>query len=787
MTLRQGLVPPSTRAAPPQSATHGGDVRVSQSDLDACAGEPIRIPGSIQPHGCLLVLDAQAATVLQASTNASALLGFEWPASGAVALHAIPGASQALLPELLAWRDDQDATFSRAIALGAATFYVAAHRTAQGILLEFEPTADGRQAESLDAMYPRLRRFLDAIEPINDSVGLGRIAAREVRDLTGFNRVMVYRFDEDGHGTVVAEDGDGVLPSYLDLRFPASDIPAQARELYRLNRLRLIATADYAPVPLVPATNPLDGQPVDLSMAALRSVSPIHLEYMRNMGTGASMSISLVIDGRLWGLISCHHRDAHIVSPPVRTACDFLGQTLALQIGARERGAHSALRLELKSVEGELLARLSRAASVEGGLTDNPQAWLQLAGAQGAAVLRDGVLVTAGQTPTLAQIQALAGWLHRRRDPLKPVFATESLAADFSPARDFADVGSGLLAVPISEIHPHFILWFRPEVRRTVQWGGDPNKPADADAAQRLHPRRSFEQWSQELRLRSQRWQRAEIEAAHDLRNAIVSFVLRSAEERAQLTEKLERSNNELEAFSYSVSHDLRAPFRHITGFAQLLGEHLKNVDAKSSHYLRSIVDAAGSAGQLVDDLLMFSQLGRSSLTLLRVDMNKLLREVRHTLEPDLAGRQIDWRVGELPEAWGDPSLLRQALTNLLDNAVKYTQPNTQPHTQSNTQPNALATTPARPPVFIEVTGEQRLHETVYTVADNGVGFDMAYVSKLFGVFQRLHRAEEFEGSGIGLALTRRIIDRHGGWIRAEGVLNQGAVFKFGIPRRNKE
>jgi light-regulated signal transduction histidine kinase (bacteriophytochrome) len=212
------------------------------------------------------------------------------------------------------------------------------------------------------------------------------------------------------------------------------------------------------------------------------------------------------------------------------------------------------------------------------------------------------------------------------------------------------------------------------------------------------------------------------------------------------------------------VSHDLRAPFRHIVGYTQLLREREQSLSEQSRHYLDSINEAATSAGQLVDDLLSFSQLGRTTLAVSPVDMHKLVQEIIRSVEPDIRGRHLEWRVQPLPATTGDARLIRQALYNLIDNALKYTRD--------------------RSPAIVEISGEQTRSECTYVVRDNGVGFDMAYVHKLFGVFQRLHRMEEFAGTGIGLALTRRIIERHGGWIEARGVVNEGAEFRFALPRR---
>ena len=724
------------------------------TDLDLCAQEPIRIPGGIQPHGALIVLEAGLGTILQASANASGFLGFEAKAGA-------PLPSGALKTALAALKGDAAGDpFLRPIDIGEKCLLVSAHGAPQGVIVEFEETDPDILASN---PYPRMQRFVDRIENSQEMDSVLREAAAEVRDLTGFNRAMIYRFDDEWNGTVIAEDGDGVLPSYLDLRFPASDIPAQARELYRLNRLRLIPSSSYDPVPIEPAFSPMDGQPLDLSDAALRSVSPIHLEYMRNMGTGASMSISIVIDGQLWGLISCHNQAPMVVDARIRAACEFLGRIVGHQIAFHERRLETTDRLALKRVETELVSHLARTPVFQEGLVERSRQWLKLTNANGAAVIIEGMVLTSGQVPDTDRVKELANWLHRQK--VERLFATRTLGAEWAPGKAIADVASGVIAVPISQRHASFIIWFRPEVVHTVKWGGAPAKTHD-ERSMRISPRSSFEIWKEQVRGRAVPWSSAELHSAEDFRQSVVDLVLQRAEERAEMTEELQRSNKELEAFSYSISHDLRAPFRHIAGYAQLLKDEEPSLKDLSQHYLEGIAQAAVTAGQLVDDLLQFSQLGRTSLKMSRIDMNKVVEEVQRGLSHVTDERTIEWKVdADLPIAWGDPSLVRQAVFNLVDNALKYSR---------DSDPSVIAISGAR-------NGDG---STRYTVADNGVGFDMAYVGKLFQVFQRLHHSDEFDGTGIGLALTKRIIDRHGGSIGAEGTLGKGARFTIDLPDR---
>jgi two-component system, chemotaxis family, sensor kinase Cph1 len=733
----------------------------AEFDLTACELEPIHIPGSIQPHGCLFVLAPDTLRIRQLSANAGRLLETGWEAAIGGPLPDMLDLDGTLVAALRDIGRDGGAAPPSVLALASGLYHPFAHGSDGQIILELESAAG--EARSFDNLYPQMRAFMDALQAAAAEHAM-TLAARQVRRMTGFDRVLIYRFDRDWNGTVVAEDRNDVLPSYLDLRFPASDIPRQARELYRLNRLRLIPDADYAPVPIMPAKQP-DGRPLDLTFSILRSVSPVHLEYMRNMGTAASMSVSLIVDGELWGLISCHNEKPRQVSPAIRSACDFVAQILAMQIAASESSAEASYRLDLQSVQSELLAHMAVEERFIDGLTRHPDKLLRMADADGAAVFFAGEHALVGRTPSADEVQRIIDWLVKEGH--EDLFATESLAGAMPGAESLKDVASGVLAIAVSKLHASYVLWFRPELIQTVKWGGDPRKPAEPIAGDvRLHPRKSFETWKEIVGLTSRPWRSSEVETARDLRNAIVGIVLRQAEEMADLAAELERSNKELESFSYSVSHDLRAPFRHIVGFSELLRESASGLDDTQRRYVDTIIESAFSAGRLVDDLLSFSQMGRASLLPIEVDVNRLVQDVRRMLAPDMEGRTIDWRIGDLGKAHADPVMLRLVLQNLLSNAVKYTR--------------------SRETAVIEIGVERRPGEAVFSVRDNGVGFDMAYVGKLFGVFQRLHRVEEFEGTGIGLANVRRIIERHGGRTWAEGALDKGATFFFALPDRER-
>lgn len=743
-------------------------------DLTNCDREPIHVPGSIQPHGFLLALagplDAPAnLTVQQASESAATCLNRPLDRVLGQTLGTLFPASliQRLSRHLQHVKPPASAEFaftSHVLDDPAAKAYeIVCYRSGPLLVLEFEAEAEPLDMDALNAeIYSVISRIpsLSSIEAISST------AARELRRLTGFDRALLYRFDEDGTGIVLAEDRNDRLPSYFDLRFPATDIPQQARRLYTLNRVRIIPDVDYAPSPLR-AIASAGAEPLDLSGSILRSVSPIHREYMRNMRTHASMSVSIVLDGRLWGLISLHHREPRFLPFRLRASCDLLIQFFASQLSAELKAERLVRTVELRGVQRRLLTHMAMDDRYLYSLTDHEADLLELTHAGGAALVLGKECTRVGRTPAEDEVLRLAEWLLKRGE--RSVYSTDFLQAQFPEAASWAESASGVLAISISNVHASYLLWFRPEVLETVKWAGEPAKGVrELEGRLEIHPRQSFESWSETVRGKSPRWEETEIEAAADLRSAIIQIVLQRAEEMADLAAELEFANKELEAFSYSVSHDLRAPFRHISGFSELLLEEEKDkLSERGRRYLDTIMDSARFAGLLVDTLLNFSRIGRAKIDHASVKMGELISAAwADVYAQEGEGRSIAFTVDPMPVVRGDINLLRQVLINLFSNAIKYTRKQSQPE--------------------VHVSAELRGQEHIFSVRDNGAGFDQQYAHKLFGVFQRLHRPEEFEGVGIGLANIQRIVTRHGGRTYAEGEVGKGATFSFTLPVRQE-
>ena len=379
---------------------------------DDCAREPIHIPGGIQPHGFLFSID-DTGTILQHSANSMALVENAHACLLSQPIATVIGETLAasviqLLPSL----EDGSPRYVGMMSDPrdrAVQFALSVHKNGAVHLVELEVATSDTHV--LSSVYPMVEAFLAGLGTAQTVTQLGQLAVNQVQGITGFGRTMVYRFDDHGHGHVLAESVAEGYRAYLNQRFPASDIPAQARELYKKNRIRLIADVDYAPSPLVPAQHPVTGHATDLTYASLRSVSSVHLQYMRNMQTDASMSMSIVVDGELWGLLSCHHATPRFPSFETRTACAHIAQLLSLQIEAKESRAADKYRLELRQILSALLASMANTESFVDGLVGDASHLLAVTASAGAAIVFEGRINTIGATPPLKGIERIAAWL----------------------------------------------------------------------------------------------------------------------------------------------------------------------------------------------------------------------------------------------------------------------------------------------------------------------------------------------------------------------------------------
>jgi light-regulated signal transduction histidine kinase (bacteriophytochrome) len=583
---------------------------------------------------------------------------------------------------------------------------------------------------------------------------------------------------------VVAESKRDDLEAFLGLHYPASDIPAQARRLYTLSLLRLIADVGYAPVEIVPTINPVTQAVLDMSYCVLRSVSPIHVQYLKNMGVAASMSISVLQDGELWGLIACHHYMPRFVAYDIRTACEFVGQVVSLQLATKRDAVDVGYQIRLKDVQAQLVALMANEAEYQDGLVRHQPNLLDFIEAEGAAVCTSGALLKLGKTPDDAFLTQLTAWLAGRPDPHE-VFASDALQSLFPAAGEFPETAGGVLAIAVSPLQARYLLWFRPEIVQTVQWAGDPNKPVEVmeDGSHRLTPRGSFALWKETVRGRSLPWKPVEIEAAKEFRRALVGVILHKAEQLEALNAELQRSNAELDAFTYIASHDLREPLRGIRNYVSFLREDYgAGMDAAGQEQLETLLRLTQRMETLIDSLLLYSRVGQQELLLQAVDLNSVVDGVLEALGPQMQQAAMEVRIPRpLPTIACDAAQVGAIFTNLLSNAVKY---NDKP--QKWVEIGCLEAEEARWRLAQQgiAAAETQALPFVFVVRDNGIGIRERHLEIIFRIFRRLHAREEYGGgTGAGLTIARKMAQRHGGLLWVESVYGEGTTFYFTLQK----
>ena len=629
-------------------------------DLTGCDREPIHIPGAIQPHGLLLVVDDHH-QIIQGAGRIEALTGrTDWlqaPLEGvlgvdiAEALHRLDKAGET--GYLGRWRSREHLDYD-----------IIVHRSGDLRLVEVEQSS---QSAFLGVeLLSRLDAAGSALERAATSATLCERAADEFRSLTGFDRVMIYRFLDDDAGRVLAESRTEGMPSFLNHHFPASDIPKQARALYVRNTVRVIPDVLYTPQPLRPER---EGPPLDMSDCGLRSVSPVHMQYMKNMGIRATASVSIVMDGVLWGLIACHSLRPQLLTHELRVACATLARALARQLKAKGDAETWRERLRLRAQEDELMAAMPLDAPVSQALGERLGDFAGLVDADGAAVVRGSVVSTHGVCPTGRAVSDLARWIAGRPDP-RPVF-THNLSSVHAPAADWADKASGLLAFVLPGEEPIVVMAFRAEQVETVRWAGDPHAAVKDGPDGALTPRKSFADWAETVRGRSRRWRPAEVEAAARLRDALMD--LSSVRSLRTLNRALQESVADRDSRLQQQDFLLREVNHRVQNSLQLISSFLA-LQARS-HGEGPAFDVLHEARRRVRAVsLVHSRLYRSdqfeTIDLSRY-FSELIDEMGQSMGPEWA-RAFTLDLSPIHVETGRAVTLGLVLTELVINAQKY-------------------------------------------------------------------------------------------------------------------
>ncbi|MFD8062238.1 ATP-binding protein [Streptomyces cyaneofuscatus] len=758
---------------------------VSQEfDLSQCVREPIHLLGGVQSYGALVAARLHDAVVDTVSRNAGDVLGrAAGELVGRPVTELVGDEQWALARESTEAAGAGEGTPDGPAASGVLSlslesddgrvrlFDVTVHRVAELLVLEFEPrAADGPFV--FQNFYPRVRRALHRLQGATSVTECCAAAVREVQALTGYDRVVAYRFDgAEGPGQVIAEVRNEGREPWLGLWFPASDIPPQARRLYARNWIRVIGDVDDATVGLLPELREGTGEPLDLSGSILRTVSGYHLEYLRNIGVASSMSVSLLRDGGLWGLIACHGDEPRRLTPEVRAACEFFGIALSLQLAAVAEREQAD---ELSGRRRALAALLARLSSQEPDALLRPGSGMaELLRADGALLVR-GAEVAATGDPVPA---ALPGLLERLAGtgPVGEVWSSdrvpEVLGLDAAEA-EAQGVPAGLLVLPFNRAGD-LLAWWRREQPAPREWAADPARPVrTGPGGERLTPRGSAAVHRATVRGRSMPWSTAQRVVAGELWREMSGLLSRQMVELEARNTELARTNEDLDSFAHAAAHDLKEPLRGISNAAAFIVEDAGAVlDDTSLRRLTTVRRLAERMDGLLDSLLHFSRLGQVGLEREELSLDEVVDDALLVAGGRLAEQGVTVvRPAPLPWVRADRERLREVLENLLVNAAKYAADE-----GTGERRVWVEAVPVAEPGGEDGKGGGPV--TAVVVRDNGIGIPPGQHEDVLQLFRRLHRREERGGgSGVGLAVVKRIVERHGGrlWLESPAVAPDG-------------
>ncbi|OAN52188.1 hypothetical protein A6A04_00330 [Paramagnetospirillum marisnigri] len=708
----------------------------------------------------MLCVDTRHGTILSASDNHAMIPRLARPLEG----HRL----SELWPELAACGSDGAFQLDQD---HVAFIHTHDHTT----FIEIEPLCDEDKASALQltdlgAVLERLNNA-DTLEALCD------IAARAIRRISGMERVLIYRFEEEGHGEVMAESKtDQWEESFVGFHFPAADIPAQARALYLLSPCRFVPRRDYDPAELDPPLDPRSGAPFDLTFSRLRSLSPVHRLYQRNLGVDGAMSISIINEGRLWGLVVGHHRQPHRVSIPARQQVMTITTGLAMRLSATETAEERDARARHVILHAKLLEQIAGADDFVSPLVhgDVKLTDIFFASSGAAVVYRDDSddehleVRTVGQAPDHEHVVAFS----RACRPLLAdgVFATDHAAAILPAFSRHSDYASGVLAITVGEEGRHMILWFRPETVRTTVWGGaNPHQVEQAKRAGNYLPRESFARWVEERRGHSRPWPRWKIDIARSLRTALNDVILRQMRTIRNLNARLEESDQAKSRFLAHMSHELRTPLNAVLGFAEVLEVGIYGpMPEKQIEGVRLIREAGEHLLMMINDILDLSKVesGKMELRPQPCDLAPLIERVI-TLLTGFAREQgvriENNHAGPLPQANVDERLVKQMLLNLLSNSLKFTPQGGR----------------------ITVVSSQRPDGGIsISVADTGIGIPPELHARVLEPFRQAHddMMITHAGTGLGLPIVKALIELHGGTLDLDSTAGHGTTIRLNFP-----
>ena len=742
-------------------------------NLENCEREPIQFLGKVQSHGYLLAynrFDLEIEFVSENFEQISHLSNIELLSAKITDLF-----DDSFLFSISQFVNNRSNSIALTYQYSNKNYSLTAFETERHIVIEIENAAEKNEG-NLD-LFNYTREFLDKINLAQSLEHFFQVTAQQIKQLTHFDRVMVYRFDEQHNGEVFAEAVNPEHESFLGLRYPHTDIPPQARKLYSINPIRTISDINSNPVSILTTIKEATHQSLDLTHSSIRSVSPIHIEYLKNMGVGASMSISIMVENKLWGLIACHHYSPLTVPYFTRTTAQQFVSFLSSLITPKLVAEESKKTREINETIDHFSHTLRSSENIISDILKMDELF-EFIEADSLVINSNSQIHFMGEAVDYKSILLLYDYLYKHvasdhfyTNDLRTYLDNEAIDYNKLAGVAYFNFGNG-----------ESMIWIRKSVEQIVNWGGNPEKAIIKNTSKNgLSPRKSFELWKQIVRGKSKQWESYQIEGArrlaHVIHNHILLNHLKKQDENLSIQNQfLKEKNQELETFNQICSHDLQEPARKIRVFSNLLREKGKIGDDFTLQTIGKIEKSAIRLEDLILSLLHLTRVTKKNIPTEIIDLNKTIEEVKSDLELKISERKVTIISDVLPSIKAAKIQMQQLFMNLINNSIKYSDKT--PEIRIGFKKIKSFEVPD----FI-----RKLNNVDYyciSVSDNGIGFDLRYADRIFDIFQRLHNDDEYHGSGIGLAICKKIVEQHSGTITVSSVINDGSVFNIYLPAK---
>ncbi|WP_312993560.1 ATP-binding protein [Chryseobacterium flavum] len=705
-----------------------------------CHEEPIHIPGYIQSFGYLIGIDAESHSITFFSRNITDIFKIERVDSlFGKELTDFPESFQQIIDSdiyvsLDRFTRRENETYFDKIFIGDKEYHFSVFKSGGFIFLEFE--------EVLINPDKRISNKYDNFYGIDNAQELWNHLLETLAKVVNYDRMMIYKFMMDGSGKVIAEKKNDEMESFLGLHYPESDIPKQARQLYLRKRKRIFSNVHSDTVPLLSKSE----EHIDLTFAASRGMSPIHGQYLKNSGASSSFSISIIIDDHLWGLVTCQNTEPKHIDLEDRVQAGIFTALAANAYSSFKSKSELNYRLELNERVSQLKIKFLKHHYLSDSLIESKAEIKDLPEADGVAIVSDEHIVTEGVTPSVAVINTIIQWASE--NTTDQIYVNRSFLKNHGEELGLSENAAGIIIYFIERDKNEMLIWFRKEFDEHIDWAGNPEKKIEVfsyngEEKQIISPRTSFRIFTENIKGHSKRWNSRNISAVHAIRDLILETSHKNYNAVKRLNDELKKVNEELDSFSYTISHDLGTPLTVMKLNAQMLLGNLTDGSEKSKHKINTIIEEIDNMAEMMQDVLQLSRAKHSDIQLEALKTGQTIRKISENAKMTYGNPESEVVIRECPDVLADKTMLHQVFLNIINNAVKYSSHREHPK--------------------VEIEGTENGENVMYRISDNGIGIPEEEKHKMFKIFNRMDNAKKFKGNGVGLSIVHRIMKRIGG------------------------